>query len=364
LIPLAPFRQNSLGSFHLRHLAFCAAFAIGCGGGTDPTVPAVTPTPAEAVAKCSGAWQTFRAEAPYPAPKALAMGGDRIAFEALVEPGNVHAIQSVSTADGTEQTVVKDIPYSLWAEQDTVLYTTYRKLFSVPMGGGEPTLLVDFSNEARDLDFSFTQALDESFLYWMSSGDFSLARVPRSGGAVQTFAAPSTDILEGIALAPDAIVAANGQHGFAVPLTPGAVRPLADSGGSFAGVDASGAYFYRLAQPFTIPVERHELVRAPADGGALETIWTPPAHQMPHRVWPDGQGGWVVASLGKFDDGKEHAGVWFVSATGEARLAACDPLADDDTGYIVARPALSKDTAYFAVENVYKATWSVIKVAR
>jgi hypothetical protein len=345
-------------------LALCGVFAIGCGGGVEPPPPVVTPAPALAVATCSGAWQTVRADAPYPPPKALAFGADQIAFNTRIEAGTF-AIQTISTVDGTERTVVKDTAYSLWAERDTVLYTRYRQLFSVPMSGGEPTLLVDFTDPTGHNDFSFTQVLDASFLYWMDLNDFSLSRIPRAGGAVQTFGAPSSQILDGIAVGADAIVAASGEKGFAVPLGSGAARTLADTaGGDFAGVDASGAYFSRTTPSAKIPVEKYELVRAPADGGALETILTPPDHIMPDRIWPDGQGGFMMTSLGTFDDGKLHEGVWFVSATGESRLAACDPMEGHDTAYIVARPAFTSDAVYLVAQKVDQALWSLVKIAR
>jgi hypothetical protein len=341
-----------------------AVFAIGCGGGVEPPHPGATPDPALAVSKCSGAWQTVRADAAYPPPNALAFGADRIAFNTRIEPGTF-AIQSISTVDGTERTVVKDIAYSLWAEGDTVLYTRYRQLFSVPMSGAEPTLLVDFTNPAGDSDFSFTQVLDASFLYWMDLNDFSLSRIPRRGGAVQTFGAPSSQMLDGIAVGADAIVAASREKGFAVPLGSGVTRTLADTaGGNFAGVDASAAYFARTSPSAKIPVDKYELVRAPADGGALETFLTPPDHIMPDRIWPDGQGGWVMTTVGTFDDGKLHEGVWFVSATGESRLAACDPAAGDDTAYIVARPAFTNDAVYLVAQRVGQALWSLVKIAR
>jgi hypothetical protein len=323
-------------------------------------------TPAPAVAECSGAWQTARATAPYPAPEMLAFGSDRIAFSTILGPNSPkEGIWSLSTIDGAEQQIAKDAAFNLWAEKDTLLYTGYRKLFSVPIAGGEPTLLVDFDDGTPN-DFSFTQALDESFLYWTSLGHHFVARVPRSGGAVQNLGTPTEDLVMGIASSLDTLVVADDQHGFAIPLPTGTARPLADPGGFFAGVDPSGAYFYRLLPPGNPPVERYELVRAPTGGGAIESVWTPPDNVLPHRIWADGQGGWVISSLATFDDGEHHAGVWFVSASGEARLAACDPVPGFDTASIAARPAFSNDAVYFVADKVHNppATWSIIKIAR
>jgi hypothetical protein len=318
---------------------------------------------------CSGEWKTLRTDAPFPAPNALAFGAGRIAFstESQADQDPPSTIRALSLNAGAEEILAAEYAFDLWAERDFFVYSAVRQLRSLPVVGGSSTLLLDFADRTELGTFSRVQALDPWFLYWMNLADHGVWRISRFGGELQRLSAPTKGLLTGIALSPDAVVVADSSTAFAIPLDRVDVRRLADTGGAFAGVDASGACFWRLRPSGRDFINRYELVRAPSNGGALETIWAdPPGNLLPARAWADGRGGWIVATSGSFDDGKRHASVWFVSSTGEARLAACDPRGDEQIARIEARPALTDDAVYLVAEYVQKgpASWTIVEIER
>jgi hypothetical protein len=62
-------------------------------------------------------------------------------------------------------------------------------------------------------------------------------------------------------------------------------------------------------------------------------------------MWPNGEGGWILAVDGVFDDGQSHTAVSLLAADGTSRTLGCSPTGSD-LPYIHFAPAIAPDAIY------------------
>jgi hypothetical protein len=251
------------------------------------------------------------------------------------------------------------------------LYTHGDELLSVPLAGGTPESVV--KGPTLTVGAPLLQALDGSYFYWdqdeppiRDAGRMtSLWRIPRAGGtAVQLSVDP---YVNDIALAENAVILVRGDGlADAVPYDGGGARVLTPHGNRVAGVDSTSVYWSQDSQAGDPPTVVSQLIRAAIDGGAVSPFFPDePSRMASWKIWPDGDGGWVIVGLDSFDDGSYHTEIWLLDANRNARLVACDPRKGNDTGYISIRPAILPDAVYFLASYLQDdAAWTIVKVSR
>ena len=76
------------------------------------------------------------------------------------------------------------------------------------------------------------------------------------------------------------------------------------------------------------------------------------------RMWPDGEGGWIVIGYQRFDDQQSHLTTWRRSADGTLRRLGCSP----ETGFerVEVRPAEGPDAIYIA--SVGDSEWRLVRI--
>jgi hypothetical protein len=330
---------------------------------------------------CAQGWQPLLEFGEGSPPPALAAAEGAVIFEVTDEDErtlDIKAFNSNPTAawlsshGGRQFTIVHDDYADLWVEGDTLFYSPLGaggcdQLFSVPLGGGGPTLVADGNRPAALLHCVHPEPLllDASYFYWLeedvSEMEQVLWRVPRQGGeAMKVGGAPLAEF-DGpeVAFSSDGVVFADSTgNAVAVPFDARAgTRPLAQAttADSLLGVDADGAYW-------TNP-DTNAMFRSPADGGPIQPFWPAKSASLyPTHLWADGQGGWVVTVTRQTGEPTPNNEVWRVDEDGNGALVACDPAGS--TGLLSAtRPAFADDATYLAT-SLTSTSWALIKVPR
>ncbi len=83
----------------------------------------------------------------------------------------------------------------------------------------------------------------------------------------------------------------------------------------------------------------------------------------PIRIWPNPEGGWIVASFQFFADGLDHMTIWSIDAQGTATRLGCSPGYGGDS-WIEKGVAIAPDAVYVAAENLSASTWQIDRIAR
>lgn len=348
-------------------MLWCAVSLASAGCGDDPPPP---PT----LASCQDGWQPLIAPRPLFLPKALAYRQGELIYSATarsIDDGlRVDQIEAQPIAGGPVRVVAPGSAWNLWVEGDLIFFAMGSSLKSVPVAGGTPTVLLDTDPQVRDE--VFVQALSPDFFFWGVYGVSTTAiwSWPRAGGEKQLLGTiTEPDFYKVMVLGTDRLIITGlaGKSAVALPLAGGSPIKLADVGVRMIGTDATGAYGSHQTSAGGARPERFAIRFAPADGGAARPFWpTLPADMAPYRMWSDGRGGWLVAALEWFDDGRAHTALFWVDSQGGGTRAACNPdtVASD---YMEVPPAFTDDAAYVINEDVHDpshATWSIIKIPR
>jgi len=121
------------------------------------------------------------------APGALALSGEHLLWiSAGTDPdrGATSHVWRVDLDGGAETRLatLDGEPRAIVADGETAFVATSAIIARVPIGGGDPAIIVDGSRQPRAL------AVDADMLYWTSRETGEVLAVPRQGGAVVTIA--------------------------------------------------------------------------------------------------------------------------------------------------------------------------------
>lgn len=357
---------------------------VGCGGSSPSTpVPGL-----ESVKHCGAGWQPFSAPepgAPY----------SQLVYQAgtLYDANDAaQALLALPTNGDPPATLAPVVTNELWVEDDHLLFTQgtpANQIFSVPLTGGTPQLVLDGGAGRTTPGNVLAHAFTATDFYWTEMSPSSDAIPPtvwhqsRAGGTANqigtvTFQAPpdQTTRIPGayltaheLALTSDSVLVANfAELAVAVPVAGGPVVPLAVASPSpdlaseaeLAGLDSQGAYWSLPA----VGNGTASVVLSPADGGPARVIWSAPAAASDVRtVMADGAGGWILVGNQIFDDQIDHTTVRSVDAQGASTLLGCSPASINESS--VEPPiAVAPDAVYLVAINLSTNTSEIDRIAR
>jgi hypothetical protein len=326
------------------HGALLAMALVGCGsrsgiagvplgdGGTGYRWEAgASGGAARTPRSCVEDWHTlYESEEFISTPLAMAAGELIFGVPAESGPEEVRALDV--TAPTRSRRIVRTSPlHDLWIEGDDLLFWTRDRVIRVPLqGGGEEVLLDVGSTEASgQVD---AVSVESDAIYWARTENDStrleLWQQPREGGPPGLVGSMDRDAIhaQGLAATGERVIVAGGRSAVAFSLSGAAPRPLDEvSDGSFAGVDALGAYFVRTANRTRRGGRalESEIRRAPVDGSPSTRLWRGPAGLHLVQLWP-AESGWFAIGTNYMFDGRPHAVIAHIDAAGDAVLIACD----------------------------------------
>jgi hypothetical protein len=356
----------------------------GCGGSTPSTpVPGL-----ESVEHCGAGWQPFTAPEPG-APYSTLVYGAGTLYDSSYK---AQVLLAVPTNGDQPRTLASVATNELWIEDDHLLFsqgTPANQIFSVPLAGGTPQLVLDGGAGRTNPGDVLAHAFTATDFYWTETSPTSDAIPPtvwhqsREGGTANqigtvTFQVPpdQTTHIPGtestaphLALTADSILVANAfELAVALPLAGGAPAPLAlpasssdlASEAELAGLDSQGAY-WSLPGIGNAPAS---VVLSPADGSPARVIWSAqPAASGVRMVMADGAGGWILVGNQIFDDQIDHTTVRSLDAQGASTLLGCSPASLYDS--FVSQPfAVAPDAVYVVAMNLSTATTEIDRIAR
>jgi len=279
-----------------------------------------------------------------------------------------------SFVDGQTRMVTSVLGQSLWVEGDRALFALGDELSSVPLTGGDPTIVVtggSTDDERRSASF-VGQQLDSTHLYWFrrdlgsATPGWDLWRMPRAGGAPEKLAPGLAidNVPRLIRMLPGAFLL-TGVSGPALLISKatGAVRTIKEEGGPVHGFSDDGVLTQRATGAYRGDRMVTEFVLSPLDGNPPHRFWPgkPPTLE-PGQGWPDGSGGWLFATTEEATDGQWHATIWRVDTAGVGKRLSCDQGALSETdlnGFRAVIPALD---GIYAVMGAPLRGWSVIRI--
>jgi len=261
------------------------------------------------------------------------------------------------------------------------------RLFSVPLAGGESTLVADAHRPASEVRV-FGDGLDATHFYWLERELLfgALWRVPRQGGEASRLGVfEGLDFSTPVARSSDAMIAAGSIRLFdrasdvprvgarLIPLDGSAPRDfteLARAGETVLAIDRAGVYWSETMGSYDANWKGETRVtRTPVDGASREPFWTDkPGLVRPHALWSDGDG-WIASAEEPFDDGVRHQEIWRIEPNGAGHLLACDPGAGASPIHV--QPALANDAVYVVTaktietgEPAPRSTWTIVELPR
>ena len=301
--------------------------------------------------------------------------------------------------EGSAPLVVAHLPTStteLWIEGTNLLFSQgalNNQIYSVPLSGGTPELLLDGGASRPNPGFAGQHAFNATDFYWLegtkifpSTQGVSEAGVwhqSRSGGVANKIGHFQLDFtLDHIALAANAVLT-GGQwldpRYPASPLETGVdAFPFDGSGRSSLGIPYSPptdpapfvAGADRLGLYWSIPSTKEHLsalILSPADRGPARALWPslPFASANFQNVSANPEGGWVLVGKQEFDDGSNRLTITLVDPQGTGTLLGCAPIGDADDA-VVYNPsvAVAPDAVYFTTQNERTFTWEIDRIAR
>ena len=356
----------------------------GCGGSTPSTpVPGL-----ESVEHCGAGWQPFTAPEPGAPYSTLGYGAGTL----YLSNYPAQALWALPTNGGPPATLAPGVTNELWVEDDHLLFTQgtpANQVFSVPLTGGTPQLVLDGGAGRTTPGNVLAHAFTATDFYWTEMSPSSDTISPtvwhqsRAGGMANqigtvTFQAPpdQTTRIPGayltaraLALTSDSVLVANlSELAVAVPFAGGPVVPLAVASPSLdlaseaqlVGLDSQGAYW-------SLPEVGNgtaSVVLSPGDGGPARVIWSAQAAESDVRtVVADGAGGWILIGNQLFDDQIDHVAVRSVDAQGASTLLGCSPASINESA--VEPPiAVAPDAVYLVSINFATNTSEIDRIPR
>ena len=107
------------------------------------------------------------------------------------------------------------------------------------------------------------------------------------------------------------------------------------------------------------------MIQEPADGGAVRTLLPSTAHHTSvTRMWPNGEGGWILVVEGVFDDDQSHTAVSLLAADGTSRTLGCSPAGDSNVPDIHFAPAMAPDAIYVIATGLAGGPTEIVRIPR
>ena len=358
-------------------LAVVATAIFGCANDGPP--------PLDTVSSCSDAWQPLTSPRPFDLTSTLGYKDGVLYYSVAAAP----ALIALPVGGGapTPTLLAPQFTRELWVDGDQLLYTggdLGNQIFGVPLAGGSPALLLDGAAGRTDAGFALMHVLTVTDVFWTEQSRTSLDapttvwRAARSGGAPVQIGSATARVgtagdlvsFEDMALSGDAVLLATILGiADAVPLDGSPVRALATvdaltkGTGWLAGIDGSGVYWSLPRAGAPAANDEWVVSLAPADGSPVRTFWEGlPPHSAASKIWPSGDGGWVIATNQLFDDHQLHVTIWRLDADGTGRRLACSPLGGSENPRIDVGPAVLPDAIYFIASGGN--SWQMVGIAR
>ncbi|HTV18791.1 MAG TPA: hypothetical protein VMG12_08975 [Polyangiaceae bacterium] len=331
-------------------LLACTGLWLGCGSrsGLDgewlssdtaavyPWQAAAAYGGARAPRTCVEDWRVLYESEAFVPPALAVSAGELIfivnEFSAIGGVLSEVAALDLESPSGGERVITQGSSFDdLWLDGDALALWTGQRLLQVSMQGGRQTLMLEPG--ASDASVLVERLLleDDAF-YWAQTRTGSTSREvwrqPRGDGEPQRIGAVDAATVDASLLAatPDTVVLAGGSQAVALSLRDGASRALDRvSEGVLVGVDGLGAYYSRVVNRTRRGGEalRYEIRRAPVDGSGSTRFWQGSPGEHLTNVWPT-ESGWLAAGLYYRFDGRQHAVLMHIDASGHETLIGCD----------------------------------------
>jgi hypothetical protein len=323
-------------SVALRRMTWLIALSVGsvaCTGALDEDTPLDLDT-------CPSPETVRPFQAAVAMPDSFALGAGTLYYIDNYPPDAVSRIAAFSFVDGQTRVLGPGWGNGLWLEGERLLFGHQDQLMSVPLIGGDATIVLDglTLDPARTTSGNFIvgQQLDSMHFYWLQSLSipgalqlqWSVWRIPRTGGAAEMFVPklPINGWPNMIRMTPTSLVIATlDDPAQLVSKTTGEVRTIKPEAGPIHGLADDAVLTQRATGELRGDHFVSEFVRSPLDGSPASRFWIDkPPTLDPGRGWSDGRGGWVFATSEKAIDGLAHATIWQVDAAGVGKRIACD----------------------------------------
>jgi hypothetical protein len=350
----------------------CASLAMGCGGSlVSPVQPASQAPPPIALCEAAAGTTLYDLGTQQGGPSSLATANGNLYFALPNANSATSTLVSLPVTGGTPTTLTTGQGSEVWVDGQALDFAGMDdKLWQVPIGGGDATLLADGQTTGPpNYYLALSQTFDGSNLYWdlrPQNGPmfWTVWQVPATGGAAQELAdlpepyGPSyvnwtmmSHSAQGVLLAYENFPQAGA---FLVP--PGGGTPEILPSPAPVGTDANNellaisptAVLWDTEGPGNLITLRLTDLSA-AGGASLRTFWPDrPAGFIPSGVssWSGGDdGSWLISGTETFADGSVHVDLWLVDAAGNGARIGCDP---NTQGIGIITSALATPTAVYA----------------
>jgi hypothetical protein len=298
-------------------------------------------------------------------------------------------IAVAADGSGGATTLAPVAAQQLWVEGSQILFTQVaneRQVFSVPATGGTPQMVLDTSAGRTDSGYPIVHGLSGIDYYWieyaakasvptvwraslLDGAPEQIATLMRPPGASYDPILPQP-IAQQMALGEDSLLVWGDLVFEIVPFVPGPVRVLVPNDailahGDLIGLDAGGAYWSEPFGDLSKGTDQWSVVQEPADGSALRTLLPSTAHHSTvDRMWSNGEGGWILAGGGVFDDDQSHTAVSLLAADGTTRMLGCSPASGLNPLAIHFAPAIAPDAVYVIATGSTGSPTEIVRIPR
>ncbi len=289
---------------------------------------------------------------------------------------STEAIMALPLSGGPPVTLAMAEGYQLWLDGQAVdTAAVDDRLWQVPLGGGDATLIADGNTTGPpNYNVATAQAFDGTNFYWdlrpqNGTPFWNVWQISVAGGVAQKLAdlpiPPGPNVnwtmlgtsAYGLLVAYD-----NFPQVGAYLVPPGGGTPQVLPSPPLAGSDADNELLG--TSPTEVlwesdgvdPVTGGNLITlrltdvAGPGGPTVREFWPDhPANFTPYGIysWSGGDdGSWLISGSEPFDDGATHASLWLVDADGNGSRIGCDPNVGYGAGIVSA--ALATPTAVYA----------------
>ena len=360
-------------------MAFAGAWlAAGCGGSRALVQPAPQVPPAS-FALCQAAAGSTLQELGVQegSPFNLVTANGNLYYALGNGNSSTAAIMRLPLSGGPPVTLAMAEGYQLWLDGQAVDTAALDdRLWQVPLGGGDATLIADGNTTGPpNYNVATSQAFDGTDFYWDLRPQngmpfWNVWQISVAGGVAQKLAdlpIPTGPHVNWTMLETSAYGVLIAYENFpqvgAYLVPPGGGTPQVLPSPPLAGRDADNGLLG--TSPTEVlwetegvdPVTGANLITlrltdvAGAGGPTVRELWPDhPANFTPSGAfsWSGGDdGSWLISGIEPFDDGATHASLWLVDADGNGSRIGCDPNVGHGPGMVTA--ALATPTAIYAV---------------
>jgi hypothetical protein len=363
----------------LARMAFAGAWlAVGCGGSLAPVQPVPQVQP-ESFALCQAAAGSTLQElgVQQGSPFNLVTANGNLYYALGDGNSSTEAIMGLPLSGGPPVTLAMAEGYQLWLDDQAVNTAAVDdRLWRVPLGGGDATLIADGNTTGPpNYNVATAQTFDGTNFFWDLRPQngmpfWSVWQISVAGGGAQKLAdlpIPTGPNVNWTMLRTSAhgvlIAYENFPQVGAYLVPPGGGTPQVLPSPPLAGDHADNALLgtsptavlWDTADVDPVTGGNRITLRltdvAGPGGPTVREFWPDhPANFTPYGVysWSGGDdGSWLISGFEPFDDGATHASLWLVDADGHGSRLGCDPNVGYGAGIVTA--ALATPTAIYAV---------------